>query len=186
MKIVLAITGASGSIYGKRAYDILSLDKGISLSTIVSKGAIVVAKEEGIKLPVFGASVYEETNFLAPFASGSSAPDAMLVAPCSLKTLSAIANGYCDNLVSRSAEVCLKEGKKLVLVIRETPLSPIALENMLKLSRIGVIILPASPGFYSKPKSINDMVDFIIGKSFDSLGIKNSLFKRWSAWQKKQ
>ncbi len=185
MKIVLAITGASGSIYGMRAYDLLASEKSIELSTIVSKGALAVAKAEGIALPPFGGNVHEETDFSAAFASGSNAPDAMLVAPCSLKTLSAIANGYCDNLVSRSAEVCIKEGKKLVLVIRETPLSPIALENMLKLSRIGVIILPASPGFYSKPKSVNDIADFIVGKSFDSLGVKNSLFKRWQTWQRK-
>ncbi|HQT45028.1 MAG TPA: UbiX family flavin prenyltransferase [Candidatus Micrarchaeota archaeon] len=180
MKIVLAITGASGSVYGRRAYDYLSQEKGIELSAIVSKGALAVAKTEGVSLPPFGANVHEETDFMAFFASGSNAPDAMLVAPCSLKTLSAIANGYCDNLVSRSAEVCLKEGKKLVLVIRETPLSPIALENMLKLSRIGATVLPASPGFYSKPSSVNDMVDFVIGKSLDSLGIGNSLFKRWA------
>ncbi|MFA5106369.1 MAG: UbiX family flavin prenyltransferase [Candidatus Micrarchaeia archaeon] len=179
MKIVLAITGASGTAYGTRALALLRGMEGVEVSAIVSNGAVAVAKAEGVALPGFGKGVYREGDFSAPFASGSRAPDAMLVAPCSLKTLSAIANGYSDTLVSRSAEVCLKEGRKLVLVIRETPLSPIALENMLKLSRIGVAILPASPGFYSKPGSVQDMVDFVVGKAFDSLGIGNSLYKRW-------
>lgn len=185
MKIVLAITGASGTVYGLRAFSLLQAMEGVSLSTVISNGAVAVAREEGVSLPDFGASVYKENDFSAPFASGSQAPDAMLVAPCSLKTLSAIANGYSDNLVSRSAEVCLKEGRKLVLVVRETPLSPIALENMLKLSRIGVAILPASPGFYSGPNSVSDMIDFVVGKAFDSLGVENSLFTRWKNGKKK-
>ena len=175
MKIVVAVTGASGIVYAKRAIEALGEHKP---NVIVSEGAKVLAKEEGITLPS-GKNVYNEKDFFAPFASGSSAPDAMLVIPCSLKTLSAIANGYGDNLISRSAEVCIKEGKKLVLVVRETPLSAISLENCLKLARIGVVILPACPGFYHKPKNINELVDFVVGKALDSLGVKNKMYKRW-------
>lgn len=175
MRIVVAITGASGIIYARRAIDAL---KGQEAHIVVSEGAKVLAKEEGVQLPT-GKNVYGETDFSASFASGSNAPDAMLVIPCSLKTLCAIANGYGDNLISRSTEVCIKEGKKLVLVVRETPLSAVALENCLKLARIGVVILPACPGFYHKPKSIGELVDFVVGKALDSLGVENSLFKRW-------
>ncbi len=179
MRIVLAITGASGIAYGTRALELLKGRRGISLFTVISDGARDVAKAEGMALPVPGKGIYGEKDFSAPFASGSMAPECMLVAPCSLKTLAAIANGYSDNLVSRSAEVCLKEGRKLVLVVRETPLSSIALENMLKLSRIGVVILPASPGFYQKPGSVEEMIDFVVSRAFDNIGIKNSLYKRW-------
>ncbi len=176
MRIVVGVTGASGLIYAKRAIQVLEKEKP---SVIISDSAKMIAKEEGVKIEGKGCKFYEERDFFAPFASGSSAPDAMIVIPCSLKTLSAIANGYADNLISRSAEVCIKEGKKLVLVVRETPLSAIALENCLKLARIGVIILPACPGFYSKPKNVEEVVDFVVGKSLDSLGVKNKLYKRW-------
>ncbi|MBS3069665.1 UbiX family flavin prenyltransferase [Candidatus Micrarchaeota archaeon] len=180
MKVVVAVTGASGIAYAKKAIGAL---KGQEVSIVLSQGAKLLAKGEGVKLPE-GKNVYVEKDFFAPFASGSNAADAMLVIPCSLKTLSAIANGYGDNLISRSAEVCIKEGKRLVLVVRETPLSPIALENCLKLARMGVVILPACPAFYNKPKSIGDMVDFVAGKALDSLGVKNSLYKRWENGKK--
>ncbi|OIO21181.1 hypothetical protein COV61_04135 [Candidatus Micrarchaeota archaeon CG11_big_fil_rev_8_21_14_0_20_47_5] len=173
--VVVAITGASGIIYGKRAVEALGKTKH-KTALVISETAKLIAKEEGVKLP---ASDYSEKDFFAPFASGSRAPDAMLVIPCSLKTLSAIANGCSDNLISRTAEVCIKEGKKLVLVVRETPLSPIALENCLKLSRIGVIILPACPAFYSKHDRVEDLVNFVVGKALDSLGVENKLYKRW-------
>lgn len=175
MRIVIGISGASGIAYAKSAIGAL---KGHEVSIVISDGAKLLAKEEEVGLPK-GKNVYGEKDFFAPFASGSNAPDAMIVIPCSLKTLSAIANGYGDNLISRSAEVCIKEGKKLVLAVRETPLSPIALENCLKLSRIGVIILPACPAFYHKPKSVQQIVDFVAGKALDCIGAKNSLYKRW-------
>jgi len=179
-RLILAITGASGIIYAKRALEVLSKNPEIELTVIISDSARMVAKTEGITLPKCGKNVFSERDMAAPCASGSNAPDAMLVMPCSMKTLAAVSCGFCDNLVSRCAEVALKEGKKLVLVVREAPLSPIALENCLKLSRIGVAILPASPGFYSRPKTISDLVDFVVGKSLDLLGVKNTLYKRWS------
>ena len=175
MRIVLAITGASGIIYGLRLAQAL---KGHELFVIVSKGAREVARYEGVKIPKFGKE-FDESDLSAPIASGSYKFDGMIVAPCSMKTLAGIAHGYSDNLVVRAADVAIKERRKLVLVPRETPLSPIHLENMLKLSRIGVDILPACPGFYHNPKKVGDLVDFVVGKALDRLGIENELFKRW-------
>lgn len=184
MKIILALTGASGIPIGTRLAEAL---KGHELSIIVSENAKkVIEYEVGdagkvlAELRRYG-KVYNEVDIDAPPASGSALFDAMVVCPCSMKTLSAIANGYCYNLITRSADVMLKEGRKLILVPRETPVSAIHLENMLKLSRLGVVILPASPAFYHKPKKIEDMVDFLVGKILDSLRIKNKLYKRWNA-----
>ncbi len=189
MRIVVAITGASGVIYGKRLCE--SLAGKHELHVVVSEAAKKVAEYEGsgAKLDIValrkligkrkGSAIYMESDMAAPIASGSFKTDAMVVIPCSTKTLSGIANGYTNNLVIRAADVMLKEHRKLVLVVRETPLSPIAIENMLKLANIGVVILPACPGFYSKPKTISDMVDFVVGKALDSAGIDNALYKRW-------
>lgn len=184
MKIILALTGASGIQIGIRLAEAL---KGHELSIIVSDNAKRVAEYEAgsakrvtAELKKYG-KVYGEAEIAAPPASGSALFDAMVVCPCSMKTLSAIANGYCYNLITRSADVMLKEGRKLILVPRETPVSAIHLENMLKLSRIGVVILPASPAFYHRPKKIEDIVDFIVGKILDSLRIENKLYKRWSS-----
>jgi len=190
MRIVVAITGASGVIYGKRLLE--SLAGKHELHVVVSEAAKKVAEYEGdgAKLDITalrkligkrkGSAIYEESDMAAPIASGSFKTDAMVVIPCSTKTLSGIANGYTENLVIRAADVMLKEHRKLVLVLRETPLSPIVIGNMLKLANIGVVILPACPGFYSKPKTISDMVDFVVGKALDSAGIDNNLYKRWT------
>lgn len=182
MKIILAITGASGIPIGIRLAEALRKHE---LSIIVSENAKKVMSYEVedmnkilSKLKDYGR-MYSEAEIDAPSASGSALFDTMVVCPCSMKTLSAIANGYCYNLITRSADVMLKEGRKLILVPRETPVSAIHLENMLKLSRLGVVILPASPAFYYRPKKVEDMVDFIVGKVLDSLGIKNELYKRW-------
>jgi 4-hydroxy-3-polyprenylbenzoate decarboxylase len=176
MRILVAITGASGIIYGKRLSEVLKKTKGCEVYTIVTKGALAVAKAEGEKLP---SSDFEETDLAAPFASGSHKMDAMIVCPCSVKTLGEIANGIGDNLVTRAAEVMLKERRKLVLVVRETPLSYIAIKNMETVTLAGGVILPACPGFYHKPKSVDDLVDFVVGKTLDQLNIENRLFKRW-------
>ncbi len=118
-------------------------------------------------------------QWTAPVASGSGAPSAMVVCPCSTGTLSAIACGASDNLIERAADVALKEGRKLVLVPRETPFSAIPLENMLKLARLGVTIMPAAPGFYHQPESVEDLVDFMVARLLDHLGVEQTLVKRW-------
>jgi 4-hydroxy-3-polyprenylbenzoate decarboxylase len=122
---------------------------------------------------------YDNDNLFAGPASGSFEIDCMIIIPCSLKTLSGIANGYCYDLTSRAATCCLKEGKKLILVIRETPIDLTAIRNMLYARENGAIILPASPGFYHKPKNLNDIVNFVVGKILDQINISNNLFKRW-------
>ncbi|MFA5930058.1 MAG: UbiX family flavin prenyltransferase [Candidatus Micrarchaeia archaeon] len=175
MRILVAITGASGIIYGSRLVEALRASKQ-NVSVVVSEGAKKVAKAEGAKLP---AVDYSENDFSCSFASGSSAADALIICPCSLKTLGEIANGVGSSLITRAAEVCLKERRKLVLVVRETPYSLITIKNMERVTLAGGIVLPASPGFYHKPKKIGDLIDFVVGKTLDSAGIPNKLFKRW-------
>lgn len=184
MKIIVALTGASGIAYGLRLAEALKEEE---LSIAVSENAKKVMKyetggaEKTLKELGRYGKLYNEDEIEAPPASGSSSFDAMVICPCSMKTLSAIANGYSYNLITRSADVMLKEKRMLVLVPRETPISAIHLENMLKLSRLGVIMLPASPGLYNKPKNIDDIVNFIVGKILDSLRVDNNLYKRWDA-----
>lgn len=175
MRILLALTGASGIVYGTRLAAALKEAKQ-DVRVVVSAGAKMVAEAEKSKLP---PSNYSENDFSCPYASGSNAPDAVVICPCSLKTLGEIANGVGSNLIARAAEVALKERKKLILVVRETPYSLIAIENMKLVTLAGGIILPASPGFYHRPKSIGQLVDFICGKVMDQLGITHKLFKRW-------
>lgn len=175
MRILVAITGASGIEYGRRLVEALKGGKH-SVAVVVSAGAKKVADAEGAKLP---RATVSEIDFFSPFASGSNAADAVIVCPCSLKTLGEIANGVGNSLITRAAEVSLKERKKLVLVVRETPLSLIAIKNMERVTLAGGIILPASPGFYHKPKKVSDLVDFVVGKTLDAAGIENKLFKRW-------
>ncbi len=177
MRILVAISGASGIIYGRRLVELLK-KSGNETFVLVTKGAEKVAEAEGEKLP---KSDFDEGDLSAPFASGSYGLDAMAICPCSLKTLGEIANGIGSNLVSRAAEVMLKERRKLVLVVREAPLSYIAIKNMETVTLAGGVIMPASPGFYHKPKTIGDLVDFIAGKVMDQLGIGNNAFKRWGS-----
>jgi 4-hydroxy-3-polyprenylbenzoate decarboxylase len=187
MRAVIAFTGASGIVYGVRLAEELSRGKA-ELSFAVSDGAKAVMESEMdggaegtlARLGKLGR-VYGEKDFSAPFASGSGAPDAFVVCPCSMKSLSDIANGYSDNLVKRGAEVALKEGRLLVLVPREMPFTAIQLENMLKLARLGVAIMPPQPAFYPRPKSVSDQVDFVVGKILDRMGVESGLFKRWGA-----
>jgi 4-hydroxy-3-polyprenylbenzoate decarboxylase len=192
----LAVTGASGAIYGLRVAEEL-LKAGETVSMLITAAGFTVLKEEcGLDWGRPGACVvdelqkhfgcrpeslrfYGENELLAPIASGSSAPDAMIVAPCSMGTLSRISCGNSGNLPERTADVMLKEGRPLLLVPRETPLNAIHLENMLKLARLGVKMVPAMPAFYQHPESLQDMVDFVVGKILDGVAVEHKLFKRW-------
>lgn len=175
MRILIALTGASGIVYGRRLVEVLKKTKH-EIYVVVSAGAKKVAEAEGYILP---KSDFNENDLAVPFASGSNCADAMIICPCSLKSLGEIAHGVGGNLIARAAEVSLKERKKLILVVRETPLSLIAIKNMEFVTLAGGVILPACPGFYSKPKTVDQMIDFVVGKTLDQLGIKHSLFKRW-------
>jgi len=181
--MVLGVTGASGVVYGVRLAEELA-KRGIQLTIIVSDAARKVFEFEmlgGVEDLKKCGRVLSEHEMEADVSSGSAKSDATVICPCSVKTLSAIANGYSDNLISRNADVALKEHRRLVLVVRETPLSAIHLENMLKLARLGAVILPASPGFYHKPKTMEDLMDHVVGKVMDALGVETDLFRRWGS-----
>jgi 4-hydroxy-3-polyprenylbenzoate decarboxylase len=194
--ITLALTGASGMGYAMRLLEVL-LDGGHTVYLIYSQAAQFVAKQEiDLVLPARTAEasailleryrcrpeqlhVFAREDWMAPIASGTGVADAMVVCPCTMGTLSAIANGTSDNLIERAADVMIKEGRKLILVPRETPLSPIHLENMLKLARIGVVMLAANPGFYHQPATVQHIVDFIVAKILDQLGVEHDLMAKW-------
>jgi len=185
MKTIVGITGASGIIYGIRLLEVLK-DKKIETHLILSKNAEAIAQHEmevvRNKIEVLADHAYSPDALTAPIASGSFPADAVVVVPCSMKTLASIANGYADNLLCRAADCALKEGRKLILVIRETPLNIIHLKNLVKAAEGGAIILPAMPAFYHKPKSVNDLVNFVVGKILDNLMVKHNLYKRWEAF----
>jgi 4-hydroxy-3-polyprenylbenzoate decarboxylase len=194
--ITLAFTGASGMPYGLRVLECL-LAAGCRVYLIYSPAAQVVAKQEcDLVLPAqpreavrmfserFGArdgqlQVFAREDWLAPVASGSNPADAMAVCPCSMGTLGAIAHGLADNLIERAADVMLKERRPLVLVPRETPLSAIHLDNMGKLAHAGAVILPPAPGFYTKPQTVADLVDFVVARVLDQLHVPHDLVPRW-------
>ncbi|HEX5803349.1 MAG TPA: flavin prenyltransferase UbiX [Azospira sp.] len=200
--VCLAFTGASGMPYGIRLLECL-LAAGCHVQLLYSQTAQVVARQEmGLELPTraseaadhFRASyaavmaksggtldVYGREEWFAPVASGSNPPDAMVVCPCTMGTLAAIAQGLADKLIERAADVVLKERRPLILVPRETPLSAIHLENMLRLARAGAVILPPNPGFYHHPQSVQEVVDFVVARILDQLGVEQTLIKRWGA-----
>ena len=194
--VTVALTGASGLPYGLRLIECL-LRAGKRVWVMYSQAAQVVAKQEmNLTLPSrpegfqqwlqerYQAAdgqlaVFGREAWFAPPASGSNPADAMVICPCSMGTLAAVAHGMSDNLIERAADVMLKEQRKLVLVPREAPLSAIHLENMLKLARLGVCILPPSPGFYTHPQTIDDMVDFVVARILDQLAVPHQLLPRW-------
>jgi flavin prenyltransferase len=193
VKILLALTGASGSIYGLRLLE--ELLRGGHQVTFVSSesGRKVCLYETGLtlddadslkqrwQLPEALLTIRAADDLWAPEASGSAAPDVMIIVPCSMGTLGRIAAGISGNLIERVADVMLKENRPFLLVPRETPFSAIHLENLLKLSRCGARIIPAMPAFYQKPESVDELVNFVVGKVLDQLGVDHSLFKRWGA-----
>ena len=181
-KIVIGFSGASGIIYGIRLLEILH---SINIQTylIISEWAkknIEIETDKTLEYVKSLSSVnYDNFKLDASVSSGSFLHDGMVIVPCSMKSLSSIANGYDDTLISRAASVTLKESRKLIIVPRETPLSRIHLENMIKLQEAGAIILPAMPGFYHKPSTIDEIIDHLVGKILDQLKIEHDLFKRW-------
>ena len=195
-RYILAVTGASGSIFGVRLLE--ELLKVSEVHLVISSNTFPIIKDEtGIDwtdksqksektedrirkyFKTERLFFYEDKQMDAPIASGSFKTDGMLVAPCSMKTLSGIANGYANNLIERAADVVIKEGRPLLLSPREMPFSAIHLENMLKLARLGVKIAPPVPAFYHQPKNMEDIVNFIVGKILDTFSIEHTLFKRW-------
>ena len=194
--VAVALTGASGMAYGLRLVEALvRADARVYL--LYSQAAHVVAKQElDLVLPPRAADaeryfsdrysaksgqlrVFGREDWFAPVASGSNPPDAMVICPCTMGTLAAVAAGLSDNLIERAADVILKEGRKLIVVPRETPFSALHLKNMLKLSRAGAVILPANPAFYHHPKNVEDLVDFIVARILDHLGVAHDLVQRW-------
>jgi len=194
--VTLAMTGASGAAYGLRLLQCL-LEAGRRVHLLVSQPAqLVLATETDLKVPSrpadmqaffaerYGAGegqlqVFGREQWTAPVASGSGVAEAMVVCPCTTATLAAIAAGASKSLIERAADVTLKEQRRLVLVVRETPFSAIHLENMLKLARLGVTVLPANPGFYNKPQRVEELVDFIVARVLDHLDVAHALVARW-------
>ena len=182
MKLVVGITGASGSIYALRLIEVLRQAGHEVHAVVTDSGWQVLDYECGVSredLVKRVAVLYDNDNVGAAIASGSFRADAMVVLPCSMKTAASIAHSMSDNLLTRAADVMLKEGRKLILVPRETPMHAIHLENLLKLAQLGVRIMPAAPRFYHRPQTIEDLVDMLVGKICDQLGIDTDLFARW-------
>ncbi len=184
MLLIIGITGASGVIYGIRLLEILSAEKDVETHLIISANAEKnISYETDWKLEdvkALASFSYGIDDISSRLSSGSFRRDGMIIAPCTVKTMSALANSYTDNLLTRAGDVTLKEGRKLVLLARETPLHLGHLRNMERLSEIGAIIMPPVPAFYHRPKTIQDIIDHTVGKVLDIFGIKHDLFQRWS------
>ena len=206
--IIVAISGASGTVYGMRLLQFL-LENNYKVELVISGSAIKVAQNEidlhlstnpevqkeqvlsyvqrseirnqksEVRSQAFLLNTWAYDDIAASISSGSYKTQGMIIIPCSMGTIGAIASGTSDNLITRAADVCIKEKRKLIIVPREMPFSTIHLENMLKLSKLGVTVTPASPGFYHQPKELQDNIDFVAGKVLDSFGVEHNIFKRW-------
>lgn len=187
MRLVVAVTGASGVVYGKRLLEVLR-EKEVETHLIVSDAAVkVIGHELGMGEKDFaklGARVYGVDDLAAPLMSGSFRMDGMVIVPCSMKTLAGVVCGFADNLILRAADVALKEGRRLVVVPREMPLSVVHLRNLLSAAELGVRVVPAMPAFYYKPRGVGDLVDFVVGRVLDCFGVEHSLFRRYSGLRK--
>ncbi len=182
MKLVVGISGATGGVLGVRLLECLK-EKEVETHVIITKTAEYILRvEHGIgreEVAKLSSRLYGIDDFTAPIASGSFKWDGMVIIPCSMKTLAGVAHGYSDNLLLRAADVTLKEGRKLVLVVREAPLNIIHLRNMLTAAEAGAVILPPTLAFYHKPRTVQDLIDFAVGKVMDVLGLEHGLYRRW-------
>jgi 4-hydroxy-3-polyprenylbenzoate decarboxylase len=183
MLLIIGITGASGAIYGIRLLEVLSTHKEVETHLIISEAGEKMIRHETDweleRVKALANVCYDIDDIGAELSSGSYKRDGMVIAPCSMKTLSALANSYADNLITRAADTTLKERKKLVLLARETPLHLGHLRNMVKLTEMGAVILPSVPAFYQKPQSVQDIIDHTIGRVLDMFDIEHNLFTRW-------
>ena len=190
MLLIIGITGASGAIYGIRLLEVLSAYKEIETHLIISEAGEEIIKHETDWQPervrALADVCYNINDIGARLSSGSFKRDGMVIAPCSMKTLSALANSYTDNLITRSADIALKERKRLVLLVRETPLHLGHLRNMVRLTEIGAVVFPPIPAFYHKPGTIQELIDHTIGKVLDIFDIQHELFPRWSGLDNKE
>jgi flavin prenyltransferase len=180
-RFVVGVTGASGAPYAKRLLEFLREAPGIEVDLVFTRtGRVVWNHEVGSDPAELGHRMWNHGDFTAPFASGSARYDGMLVVPCSAGSAARIAHGLSVDLVGRAADVMLKERRPLVLVVRETPFSVIHLRNLTQLAEAGAVVMPASPGFYHRPQSVQDLVDHVVARALDRLGVDNELFRRWS------
>ncbi|QNK41732.1 UbiX family flavin prenyltransferase [Caproicibacter fermentans] len=194
-KLIIGLTGASGSAYFLRLVDALS-HRELELHLVATEhGTQILEYETGVRLEERlvlwrqgPAKIIEEDNqnLFSPVASGSFQCDGMLILPCSMSAAAQISAGISETLLTRAADVMIKEKRPLVLVPRETPLSPVHLKNLYRLSKLGVTILPAMPGFYNRPQSVDDLIDFVAGKAMDSLGLQNDYYRRWEGKEKNE
>ena len=184
MDLIIGITGASGVTYGIRLLEVLSERKEVETHLVISEAAETTLKSETDHTPDdirrLADHTYDIKDISAPISSGSFKTDGMIIAPCSIKTMSAVSSSYNDNLIIRAADVTLKERRKLVLVVRESPLHLGHLRHMERLTEMGAMILPPVPAFYTKPRTIEDIVDYTVGKMLDVFDIEHNLFQRWS------
>lgn len=182
LPVVVGISGATGAIYGIRLLELLG-EIGVESHLVVSRWADATTLAETTYKPAevraLATYVHDEGDLLAPPADPSLQTAGMIVAPCSMRTLAAIANGFCDNLLQRAAEIHLQEQRKLTLLVRESPLSAIHLDNMLRVARAGAIVAPPVPAFYARPRSLDDMVDHTVGRALDQLGVEHQRIRRW-------
>jgi len=184
MGLIIGVTGSTGVIYGIRMLEVLkklNIETHLVISEWAEKCISMETEHDVTYVKSLATTISDEKNMAASISSGTHKTDGMIIVPCSMKTLSSIANGYDETLVARAAGVTLKESRKLILVARETPLTAINLENMLKLARLGVIILPPVTEFYTNPSSIDSMIDHIVGKCLDQFNIEHDLFTRWGS-----
>ena len=182
LPVVVAMTGATGAIYGVRTLELLR-DIGVETHLVISRWAEATILTETDRKPAqvraLATHVHEEEDLASPLRDAEVPTAGMIVAPCSMRTLAAVANGFCDNLIQRAAEAHLKEQRKLVLLVRESPLSVIHLDNMLRVARAGAVVAPPVPAFYARLRSLDDMVDHTVGRALDQLGVEHERIRRW-------